>query len=112
MSLATGNNGFDLKAGVYQLDAHIVLDPNIPNGVGRITMEIFDGTTVLKTKPAIGYIRANDTGEHEAVSTTFTFNLTTDKTIQLRIKWTNRTIGTLAARVDTGSLVTVRRLGT
>ena len=102
-------NSITLAAGVYVLDMHIVISNQAANKRASLTIEIFDGTTILKQKDSIDYVRTLNSSHNQSVSTDFTFKLASTKNIQVRIKKTYEEGDTNLATVA-GSTVTVRRV--
>ena len=106
----SAGDGITLKAGTYELNTHLEINASTINKRATITLEIYDGTSVLSERKYVDYIR-NFNVAVQSVDSFHKINLTTDKTVQIRVKATageRNDASTLGMTTNGGSVVISR----
>ena len=109
---AAAGNAITLKAGVYtfDIDINVSTSTSSQNSRSNIEFSIYNGNTLLKAKRG-GYIRSLNDYNEQVASARFTIGLSSDATIQVRVKMHDNDAGDPPIVTQSGSSMTVTRIG-
>ena len=104
LSRSSAGNGITLVAGIYEIHCHILVNPGSNDKRGTCSIEIYDGTNIIDVKSDSGYVRSVSNVQEHAIQSFHKINLTTGKTIQVRIKYDSHQDG-ITGSTNGGSVI-------